>query len=255
MQLEARLTRLLAADGLDRVYSDARAATHPSAGRDGAAVSTSYHGVGRAVTARRGERLDPNWQIFALAGHPLNIDSPKQLSEVLFHELGLPVMKRNVKTGTASPRPMCSSSWRCRTALPGHARVAGAQKLKNTYVDALPSMTTRRPAASTPRSTRWSPPPAASAPATPTCKTSRSARRKAAKFARHSSPGRAAGSSSRPTTRKSSCASSRASLATRSVSSTPRHTPPPRHAPAKPPPVFGANRADSTRTNRAAKRR
>ena len=40
-------------------------------------------------------------QIYDLAGHPFNLNSPKQLGDVLFQELNLPVI-RSTKTGPST---------------------------------------------------------------------------------------------------------------------------------------------------------
>ncbi|MAX24541.1 MAG: DNA polymerase I [Phycisphaeraceae bacterium] len=40
-------------------------------------------------------------QIFQVAGEPFNLDSPKQLGEILFHKLGMPILKRK-KTGPST---------------------------------------------------------------------------------------------------------------------------------------------------------
>lgn len=77
--------------------------------------------------------------IFNLAGHPFNIGSPKQLSEVLFQELGLnPLKKTAKKTGFSTddevlaelalihPLPREIREWRT------------LDKLKSTYTDKLP---------------------------------------------------------------------------------------------------------------------
>ena len=81
-----------------------RAAAHSGAGGDGA----------RRRPRRQRRRLPPSrsiverelaartTQIFEIAGEPFNINSPKQLSEILFDKLQLPALKRNVKTKTAS---------------------------------------------------------------------------------------------------------------------------------------------------------
>jgi len=78
-------------------------------------------------------------QIYALAGRTFNINSPKQLGEVLFQDLGLPMGKKT-KTGYSTDSavlealasrhelPSLLLEWRMLT------------KLKNTYVDSLPTM-------------------------------------------------------------------------------------------------------------------
>src|SRR5204863_9666497 len=75
-------------------------------------------------------------QIFELAGESFNINSPKQLSAILFDKLKLPTLQRGGKTSTAfeilqelaatHELPRLILEWR------------ELQKLKGTYIDALP---------------------------------------------------------------------------------------------------------------------
>jgi DNA polymerase-1 len=78
-------------------------------------------------------------EIEDLAGHPLNIGSPKQLAELLFSELKLPVIKRT-KTGASTDASVLEELAEMHP-LPAkiveHRQYA---KLLNTYVDALPTM-------------------------------------------------------------------------------------------------------------------
>ena len=81
-------------------------------------------------------------QIHDLAGHPFNIDSPKQLREVLFTELKLPQRRRTALTGDASTgQEVLEELAALGHALPaliiGYRQTA---KLKGTYVDALPAL-------------------------------------------------------------------------------------------------------------------
>ncbi len=140
MQLEARLTPLLAADGLDRVYSELERPLIPvlvameRAGVrvDTAALAAQSQHVERELSTR-------STQIFAVAGEPFNINSPKQLSEVLFDKLQLPVSKRNVKTKTASTAVEVLEELALAHELPRLILEWRAlQKLKGTYIDALP---------------------------------------------------------------------------------------------------------------------
>jgi DNA polymerase I len=78
-------------------------------------------------------------EIFQLAGREFNIDSPKQLQQVLFDELGLPRLKKT-KTGSSTDQEVLEQ------LAPKHPLPAkilehrGLTKLKGTYLDALPAL-------------------------------------------------------------------------------------------------------------------
>jgi DNA polymerase-1 len=81
-------------------------------------------------------------EIYRLAGRPFNIASPKQLGEILFNELKLPVLKKT-KTGASTDADVLEELAR-QHLLP--ARIIEYRqyaKLKNTYVDALPQLVNR----------------------------------------------------------------------------------------------------------------
>ena len=78
-------------------------------------------------------------EIHQLAGMEFTIDSPKQLSEILFEKLGLPTQKRT-KTGYSTDASVLA------TLAPLHPIAAKVveyrelAKLKSTYIDALPAL-------------------------------------------------------------------------------------------------------------------
>jgi DNA polymerase-1 len=102
--------------------------------------------VGRLAALSRefGERIDATRaEIYKLAGRELNIDSPKQLREVLFEELGLPVVRRS-KTGPSTDAAVLEEL-AAHHALPAKiVEYRQFAKLKNTYVDALPELVNPR---------------------------------------------------------------------------------------------------------------
>lgn len=77
--------------------------------------------------------------IYASAGHEFNINSPRQLSEILFEKLGLPQLRRT-KTGLSTDANVLTAlAW--QHTLPKFVlEYRQLTKLKNTYVDALPGM-------------------------------------------------------------------------------------------------------------------
>ena len=79
-------------------------------------------------------------EIYELAGHEFNIGSPKQLQQVLFDELKLPVLKKT-KTGPQHRRRSARRAGRSMHPLPAKIiEYRQYAKLKSTYVDALPQL-------------------------------------------------------------------------------------------------------------------
>ncbi len=91
----------------------------------------------RALGDEFGKRLDDlEQQVYGLAGHAFNIDSPQQLAKVLFDEIGLPVVKKT-KTGRSTDVEVLTqlaSSHELPSAVLEYRQYA---KLKNTYVESL----------------------------------------------------------------------------------------------------------------------
>ena len=101
---------------------------------DGAALATQSQRIDCELATRSA-------QIFELAGESFNINSPQQLSKILFDKLQLPAIKRNVKTKTASTAVEVLEELALGHELPRLILEWRAlQKLKGTYVDALPEL-------------------------------------------------------------------------------------------------------------------
>lgn len=77
--------------------------------------------------------------VFAAAGHEFNLDSPKQLSVVLFEELELPIIKKT-KTGISTDADVLSQLAVNYDIARHLLQYRQATKLKNTYIDALPQL-------------------------------------------------------------------------------------------------------------------
>jgi len=78
-------------------------------------------------------------KIYEIAGEEFNINSPKQLSVILFEKLKLPIVKRT-KTGVSTDEEVLTklaASHKLPHALLEYRQLA---KLKSTYVDALPAL-------------------------------------------------------------------------------------------------------------------
>jgi DNA polymerase-1 len=78
-------------------------------------------------------------RICAIAGCEFNINSPKQLAEVLFDRLGLPV-RRRTKTGRSTDEDVLTEL-AAQHELPAEVLAwRSLAKLKNTYLDVLPTL-------------------------------------------------------------------------------------------------------------------
>ena len=142
LQLSSTLRDLLRREELDTVYRDLELPLIPvlvaieRAGIrvDGPALLAQSHHVDKELASRSA-------QIFEMAGEEFNINSPKQLSEILFDKLQLPALKRNAKTKTASTAVEVLEELALAHDLPRLILEWRAlQKLKGTYIDALPQL-------------------------------------------------------------------------------------------------------------------
>lgn len=94
------------------------------------------------------EKLSIQWEkeletitdeIYRLAGEEFNLNSPKQLGEILFKKLGLPVIKKT-KTGYSTSAGVLEELMDKHEIIPLIMEYRQLMKLKSTYVDALPPL-------------------------------------------------------------------------------------------------------------------
>lgn len=76
-------------------------------------------------------------EIYKSVGHEFNINSPKQLSVILFDELGLPVIKKT-KTGRSTDEETLLALREAHPGIPLILQYRQLFKLVSTYIDALP---------------------------------------------------------------------------------------------------------------------
>ena len=137
--------RVAADAGLDFVYSSIEMPTNEVLFRmertgvllDCALLDEQSRALGERVLALEN-------QAYELAGQPFNLGSPKQLGDILFGKMGLPVVKR---TATGQPSTdedvlqQLAADYPLPKLLLEHR---GLSKLKSTYTDKLPLMRNAR---------------------------------------------------------------------------------------------------------------
>jgi DNA polymerase-1 len=105
---------------------------------DTAALGSLSQSIDREMQAR-------SVKIFDLAGGPFNINSPKQLGEILFEKLNLPILKKTGTTRVASTSVEVLEELALSHDLPRLIlEWRSMQKLKGTYIDALPQLVNPR---------------------------------------------------------------------------------------------------------------
>ncbi|MFM8795800.1 MAG: DNA polymerase I [Betaproteobacteria bacterium] len=131
--------------GLRRVYQDIEmpcAVILQRMERHGVLVDSA---VLQQQSRELGERImGLEQQAYEMAGQPFNLGSPKQIGEILFNRLGLPVMK---KTATGAPSTDEEVLQELAADYPLPAKLLehrSLSKLKSTYTDKLPQMVNPR---------------------------------------------------------------------------------------------------------------
>ena len=130
----------LASQGLTHLMADLEMPLLP------VLVTMQRHGVKVDERVLHEMSRDLNQQMFQVErelyktiGHTVNINSPQQLSDLLFKELGLPRTKRT-KTGYSTDANSLESLSGLHPVVGKILEYRQVAKLKSTYVDALPEM-------------------------------------------------------------------------------------------------------------------
>ena len=142
LQLHDRLfPQIAASEGLSRVYDEIEIPVRDILFRmerngvliDADLLAQQSHELGKRL-------VELEQQAHELAGQPFNVASPKQLAEILFGKLGLPV-KKKTPSGTPSTDEEVLSELALDYPLPKVLLESrGLAKLKGTYTDKLPKM-------------------------------------------------------------------------------------------------------------------
>ena len=138
---EALMPRLEAEPKLREVYEDLELPLVPVLSkieRNGAYVSVDRLRKQSGEIAARLAELET--KACELAGQPFNLASPKQLGEILFEKLELPVIKKTPKGAPSTAEEVLvelANDYELPAVLIEHR---GLAKLKSTYTDKLPEM-------------------------------------------------------------------------------------------------------------------
>lgn len=107
--------------------------------RTGVCLDTAALAQTGTLFTQRMQQLES--EIYALAGHPFTITSPRQVGEVLFDELQLNPKAKKTKTGQYSTGEEVLDALRSRHPIVGKILDHRAlKKLLSTYVEALPQL-------------------------------------------------------------------------------------------------------------------
>ncbi len=140
LRLSEILSQRLEQDGLDTLFHQLEMPLVE------VLAEMEFHGIKvdvprlRQLSKQYGERMaELEAEIYAAAGRPFNIDSPKQLAKVLFDDLGLPQFRRT-KTGPSTDVEVLNELAAVHTLPAKIIEYRQQAKLKSTYVDALPEL-------------------------------------------------------------------------------------------------------------------
>jgi DNA polymerase-1 len=142
LQLADVFVPALAREALDAVYRDLELPLVPIlAGLERTGVRVDVQALTSQATRVDFELGALGAEIYRVAGETFNINSPKQLAEVLFDKLKLPVLKRTGTARTASTAVEVLDELALSHELPRMIlEWRGLSKLKGTYIDALPTL-------------------------------------------------------------------------------------------------------------------
>jgi DNA polymerase-1 len=138
------LDRALAEAGLDRLFREIEMPLIPVlAEMEAAGVAIDREALAKLDVEFSAEMARLESEIYVDVGHEFNLGSPKQLEQILFHELNLPKGKRT-KTGYSTDASVLEE------LKPAHPMIGKLldwrlySKLRSTYIEALPALVSDR---------------------------------------------------------------------------------------------------------------
>ena len=142
LQLSHQLEPLLASEQVDDVFRQLEMPLVPVLAKvERAGIRVDIASLAAQSRHLDGELARLTARIFELAGQEFNVNSPKQLGEILFDKLQLPAGKKTGKTRSASTAVEVLEELALVHELPRLVlEWRGLNKLKSTYVDALPEL-------------------------------------------------------------------------------------------------------------------
>ncbi len=142
LRLAERMGERLAEDELERVHREIELPLiEVLAAMELAGITIDRTEFERMSIELEGELERLTAEIYELAGVEFNINSPRQLGEILFDKMNLPSFKKTEKQRAASTRVDVLEELATSFPLPKKVlEYRTLSKLKGTYIDALPSL-------------------------------------------------------------------------------------------------------------------
>ena len=142
MQLYEKLMPLLKENGVEKLFYDIEMPLVPVLSRmEANGVKIDTQNLQQISDEFGGEIQKIEEEIYALAGTPFNIASPKQLGEVLFEKLKIDEKAKKTKTGQyATGEEVLQKLLHKHPIIQKILDYRSFTKLKSTYLDALPAL-------------------------------------------------------------------------------------------------------------------
>ncbi len=141
LQLHHALRPLVAADkGLERIYRLELEVSRVLVVVERNGVKVDAQELGRQSHALGREMLTLEQRAYELAGQPFNLNSPKQLGEILFGRMGMPVVRKTAGGAPSTDEEVLSKLAQDYPLPQVLLEYRGLSKLKSTYTDKLPRM-------------------------------------------------------------------------------------------------------------------
>ena len=141
LQLHQRLRPRVAADaGLERIYKLELEVSRVLTVVERNGVKIDAEELGRQSHQLGQEMLVLEERAYALAGQPFNLNSPKQLGEILFERMGLPVVRKTPGGAPSTDEEVLTRLAQDYPLPQALLDYRGLSKLKSTYTDKLPRM-------------------------------------------------------------------------------------------------------------------